>query len=124
MAKFLKIESSDATNPEVFIGIDEITHIKRDATNPDTEIEIVYTGGTCTVTFTGNSANAETPVNVLKAFNAALAANPGGVVSTVGKPLVTAQVVQDPAGAGTAIDGIMYITTPAVYVTYTDVTFA
>jgi hypothetical protein len=124
MAKFLKIESSDATNPEVFIGIDEITHIKRDAANPNTEIEIVYTGGTCTVTFTGNSVNAETPVNVLKAFNAALAANPGGVVSTVGKPLVTAQVVQDPAGTGTAIDGIMYITTPAVYVTYTGVAFA
>jgi hypothetical protein len=123
MAKFLKIESSDDTNPEVFIGIDEITHIKRDATNPDTEIEIVYTGGTCTVTFTGNSANSKTPVNVLKAFNAALAANPGGVVSTVGKPLVTAQVIKDPAGNAT-IDGRMYIDAEAVYVTYTDVAFA
>lgn len=119
MAKFLKIESSDATDPEVFIGIDQITHIKRDASNPNTEIEIVYTGGTCTVTFTGNAANSKTPVNVLKAFNAALAANPGGVVSTVGKPLVTAQTF-----VGGAINGKLLIDAEAVYVTYTGVAFA
>ena len=119
MAKFLKIVSSDATDPEVLIGIDQVTHIKRDAANPNTEIEIVYTGGTCTVTFTGNAANAETPVNVLKAFNAALTANPGGIVSTVGSPLVSAQTFVDGA-----IDGKLLIDDEAVYVTYTGVAFA
>ena len=128
MAQFMKIETTDAINKEVFIGIGEVTHIKLgDPSNasPTTKITIVYgDASTCTIDFTGESANAGTPLNVLKAFNAALVANPGGQVSTVGKPLVTAQVVEDPAGAGTAIDGIMYITTPAVYVTYTGVAFA
>jgi hypothetical protein len=127
MAQFMKIESSDATNPEVFIGIGEVTHIKLgDPSNasPTSKITIVYgDASTCTVDYTGG-ATAGVPVKVLKAFNAALVANPGGQVSTVGKPLVTPQVVEDPAGAGTAIDGIMYITTPAVYVTYGTVVFA
>jgi len=120
MAKFLKIVSSDATNPEVLIGIDQITHIKRDVTNPDSEIEIVYGSGagaaTCTITFTGGAGVA---VDVLKAFNAALTANPGGIVSTVGSPLVSAQTF-----VGGAIDGRMVIDDAAVYVTYTVVTFA
>tara|TARA_Y100000114_G_scaffold99920_1_gene93093 strand:+ start:58 stop:435 length:378 start_codon:yes stop_codon:yes gene_type:complete len=125
MAKFLKIESSDATNPEVFIGIGEVTHVKlgdpSDA-NTTTKITVVYTGGTCTVDYTGGGTTG-VPQKVLKAFNAALVANPGGQVSTVGKPLVSEQVIQDPAG-NAAIDGIMYITTPAVYVTYGTVAFA
>jgi len=56
---------------------------------------------------------------VLKAFNAALTANPGGIVSTVGSPLVSAQTF-----VGGAIDGRMVIDDAAVYVTYTVVTFA
>ena len=116
MAKFLKIVSSDATNPEVLIGIDQITHIKRDVTNPDSEIEIVYGAATCTITFTGGAGVA---VDVLKAFNSALTANPGGIVSTVGSPLVSAQTF-----VGGAIDGRMLIDNAAVYVTYTDVVFA
>ena len=121
MAKFLKIVSSDATNPEVLIGIDQITHIKRDVTNPDSEIEIVYGSGagaaTCTITFTGGAGVA---VDVLKAFNAALTANPGGIVSTVGSPLLTAQVPAAQSGQ----QGRIAVTAPATFVTYTGVTFA
>ncbi len=116
MAKFLKVVSTDATNPEVLIGIDQITHVKRDVTNPDSEIEIVYGAATCTITFTGGAGVA---VDVLKAFNSALTANPGGIVSTVGSPLVSAQTF-----VGGAIDGRMLIDNAAVYVTYTDVVFA
>ena len=127
MAQFMKIETTDAVNKEVFIGIWEVTHIKLgDPSNQDTDTKITIVYGdssSCTINFTGESANAGTPLNVLKAFNAALVANPGGQVSTVGKPLVTAQVVEDPAG-NAAIDGRMYITTPAVYVTYGTVAFA
>tara|TARA_B110000971_G_C19703438_1_gene360900 strand:+ start:241 stop:591 length:351 start_codon:yes stop_codon:yes gene_type:complete len=116
MAKFLKVVSTDATNPEVLIGIDQITHVKRDVANPDSEIEIVYGAATCTITFTGGAGVA---VDVLKAFNSALTANPGGIVSTVGSPLVSAQTF-----VGGAIDGRMLIDNAAVYVTYTDVVFA
>jgi len=116
MAKFLKVVSTDATNPEVLIGIDQITHVKRDVANPDSEIEIVYGAATCTITFTGGAGVA---VDVLKAFNSALTANPGGIVSTVGSPLVSAQTF-----VGGAIDGRMLIDDAAVYVTYTGVVFA
>jgi hypothetical protein len=116
MAKFLKVVSTDATNPEVLIGIDQITHVKRDASNPNSEIEIVYGSATCTITFTGGAGVA---VDVLKAFNSALTANPGGIVSTVGSPLVSAQTF-----VGGAIDGRMLIDDAAVYVTYTGVAFA
>ena len=116
MAKFLKVVSTDATNPEVLIGIDQITHVKRDAANPNSEIEIVYGAATCTITFTGGAGVA---VDVLKAFNSALTANPGGIVSTVGSPLVSAQTF-----VGGAIDGRMLIDNAAVYVTYTGVAFA
>ena len=116
MAKFLKVVSTDATNPEVLIGIDQITHVKRDAANPDSEIEIVYGAATCTITFTGGAGVA---IDVLKAFNSALTANPGGIVSTVGSPLVSAQTF-----VGGAIDGRMLIDNAAVYVTYTGVAFA
>ncbi len=116
MAKFLKVVSTDATNPEVLIGIDQITHVKRDASNPNSEIEIVYGSATCTITFTGGAGVA---VDVLKAFNSALTANPGGIVSTVGSPLVSAQTF-----VGGATDGRMLIDDAAVYVTYTGVAFA
>ena len=121
MAKFLKIVSSDATNPEVMIGIDQITHIKRDATNPDSEIEIVYGSGagaaTCTVTFTGGAGVA---VDVLKAFNSALVANPGGIVSTVGRPIATQQVPAPQSGQV----GRMVVTSRPVFVEYSGVAFA
>ena len=119
MAKFLKVVSTDATNPEVLIGIDQITHVKRDAANPNSEIEIVYGSATCTITFTGGAGVA---VDVLKAFNSALVANPGGIVSTVGRPIATAQVPQQPSISGA--QGRTVVTTAEVAVTYTAVAFS
>jgi len=118
MAKFLKIVSSDATDPEVLIGIDQITHVHAGdaaSANTTTNVTVVYSGGTCTVAFSGGEAMAG---DVLKAFNAALGANPGGIVSTVNRPLLTAQTVLP------ATSGRQLITVAAVYVAYTSVVFA
>jgi len=116
MAKFLKIVSSDATDPEVMIGIDQVTHVKAgDAAgaNTTTNVTVVYSGGTCTVAFAAEAAVGD----VLKAFNAALVANPGGLVSTVGRPVLTAQTLD-------SVDGRQLITAEATYVSYSGVTFA
>ena len=120
MAKFLKIVSSDATNPETLIGIDQVTHVKAgDAAgaNTATNVTVVYSGGTCTVAFAGGELVVG---DVLKAFNAALTANPGGIVSTVGSPLLTAQVPDAQSGQ----QGRIVVTAPATFVAYTGIAFA
>ena len=122
MAKFLKIVSSDATDPEVMIGIDQVTHVAAGdaaAANTTTNVTVFYSGGTCTVAFAGGEAAIG---DVLKAFNAALVANPGGLVSTVGRPILTQQVPQQPSISGA--QGRTVVTAQAVFVTYTGVTFA
>mgnify|MGYP003637831310 CR=1 FL=1 len=58
----------------------------------------------------------------LAAFNAALTANPGGVVSTLGSPIATAQVPQQPSIGGA--QGRTVVTAQAVFVTYTAVAFS
>ena len=116
MAKFLKIVSSDATDPEVMIGIDQVTHVAAGdaaAANTTTNVTVFYSGGTCTVAFAAEAAVGD----VLKAFNAALVANPGGLVSTVGRPVLTAQTLD-------SADGRQLITAEATYVSYSGVTFA
>ena len=116
MAKFLKIVSSDANDPETMIGIDQVTHVAAgDATggNLTTSVTVFYSGGSCTVAYAAE-ANAG---DVLKAFNAALVANPGGLVSTVGRPVLTAQTLD-------SADGRQLITAEATYVSYDGVTFA
>ena len=55
------------------------------------------------------------------AFNKAIAANPGGVVSTVGSPVSVAQVPQQPSISG--VQGRTPITTAQVDVTYTSAAY-
>ena len=122
MAKFLKIVSSDATDPEVMIGIDQVTHVAAGIANgtaPTLNVTVFYSGGSCTVNFAGGEAAAG---DVLKAFNAALVANPGGLVSTVGRPILTQQVPQQPSISG--VQGRTVVTAQTVFVTYLAVTFA
>ena len=119
MAKFLKIVSSDANDPETMIGIDQVTHVAAgDATggNLTTSVTVFYSGGSCTVAYAAE-ANAG---DVLKAFNAALVANPGGLVSTVSRPILTQQVPAPQSGQV----GRMVVTSAPVFVAYTGVTFA
>ena len=116
MAKFLKIVSADANDPEVMIGIDQVTHVAAgDAAGASlaTNVTVFYSGGSCTVAFAAQA----TAGDVLKAFNAALVANPGGLVSTVGRPVLTAQTLD-------SVDGRQLITAEATYVSYSGVTFA
>jgi hypothetical protein len=112
MAKFLKIITTSGTNPEVLIGIDQITHAAMGEPNGDDPSEVVtifYTGGTCTISL--NETGLVPAAALLKAVNAALAANPGGIVSTVNMPLTTPQTVVP------ATSGRQLITAPAVYQT-------
>ena len=116
MAKFLKIVSSDANDPETMIGIDQVTHVAAgDAAgaNLTTSVTVFYSGGSCTVAYAAEANVGD----VLKAFNAALVANPGGLVSTVGRPVLTAQTLD-------SADGRQLITAEATYVSYDGVTFA
>ena len=120
MAKFLKIVSSDATDPEVMIGIDQVTHVAAGdaaAANTTTNVTVFYSGGTCTVAFAGGEAAIG---DVLKAFNAALVANPGGLVSTVGRPILTQQAPLAQSGQ----QGRIVITAQPTFVAYTGVAFA
>ena len=120
MAKFLKIVSSDATDPEVMIGIDQVTHVAAGIANgtaPTLNVTVFYSGGSCTVNFAGGEANVG---DVLKAFNAALVANPGGLVSTVGRPILTQQAPLAQSGQ----QGRIVITAQPTFVAYTGVAFA
>ena len=119
MAKFLKIVSSDANDPETMIGIDQVTHVAAgDAAgaNLTTSVTVFYSGGSCTVAYAAE-ANAG---DVLKAFNAALVANPGGLVSTVSRPILTQQAPLAQSGQ----QGRILITAQPTFVAYTGVTFA
>jgi hypothetical protein len=110
MAKFLKVVSVKPATPEVLIGIDKIIRVAvgdYEGEDPEEFVTIFFEGGTCALTleFTG----VEHAVALLKSVNAALTANPGGIVSTVNMPLVTPQTVVP------ATSGRQLITAPAVY---------
>jgi len=118
MAKFLKVVSLDATNPEVLIGIDKILRVAAgDDTGVDANESVtIFLDGAAYVTiyFFGGELR---PGDVLKAVNAAMTANPGGIISTVNRPLLTEQVVA-PSNSGRQL-----ITTEATYVAYTGIGF-
>jgi hypothetical protein len=57
---------------------------------------------------------------VLEAFNAAIAANPGGIISTLGKPIATQQVPAPQSGQV----GRMVVTSAPVFVQYASVAIA
>ena len=100
MAKFLKIPLTGVANtPEQLIAIDQVVSvIPGDVAGP--------------------GANPTTKTRILlNAINAALTANPGGVVSTVGSPVSVAQVPQQPSISGA--QGRTVVTTAQVDVTYT-----
>jgi len=121
MAKFLKIPLSGVANtPEILVATDKIIGIRPgedgDPTaNPTTKTTILFGQGAGfnTLEITHTAALVGGP-SVLAAFNAALAANPGGVVSTVGQPVNTAQNPNPNAGG----QGRQPIVADAVYVTY------
>ena len=122
MAKFLKVSLSGVANtPYQLVGIDSVVTIEPgDAAGANlTTAVTIQTGraaGAATITFTADAA-AATAGDLLKAFNDALVANPGGIVSTVTGPVTVAQVLD-------STDGRQLITTAQVNALFTGVAVA
>ena len=117
MANFLKVNTTGGSF--TLIPIAEIAGITAAAAGPDTEVTITLANGTNTYVV---ALDEQLPsiASTLEAFNNALIANPGGVVSTVVPPLVTAQVPAAQSGQ----QGRIEITQQAVYAQFSSVTFA
>jgi|TARA_R110000764_G_scaffold21809_3_gene54789 hypothetical protein len=133
MAKFLKIPLTGVANtPEQLISIDQVVSvIPGDAAgpgaNPTTTTRILLNAAAAFDVVQITHTAALVAGDVLAAFNSALTANPGGVVSTLGSPVNTAQIplAQGAAPAtGRGPQGQAAITQPAVYVTYTAIAFS
>ena len=123
MAKFLKVPLS--TGDELF-GISNIVNVRAgDVAAPignlTTTTTIITDGiaGAQTYTFTHTAALVGGQT-VLEAFNAAIAANPGGIISTLGKPIATQQVPAPQSGQV----GRMVVTSAPVFVQYASVAIA
>ena len=128
MAKFLKIPLTGVANtPEQLISIDQIVSVVPGDTagpggNPTTTTRIFLNAAAAFDTIQITHTAALTAGDVLAAFNAALTANPGGVVSTLGSPIATAQVPQQPSIGGA--QGRTVVTAQAVFVGYTAIAFS
>ncbi len=124
MAKFLKIPLTGVANtPEQLVSIDQIVSVvpgdvAGPGANPTTTTRIFLNAAAAFDTIQVTHTAALTAGDVLKAFNSALTANPGGIVSTLGAPLNTAQIVAP------ATSGRQLITTQAVHVDYTAIAFS
>ena len=118
MAQFLKVETTDAPGFSL-IPIAEIGGLAAAADGANTKLTITLQNGTNTyeVLIEGDNTLAD---EMLLAFNNAIIANPGGVVSTVVPPLKTAQAPAAQSGQ----QGKILITQQAVYAQFKSVTFA
>ena len=89
MAKFLKIPLTGVANtPEQLVSIDQIVSVIPGDTagpgaNPTTKTRVLLNAAAAFDTIEITHSAALTAGDVLKAFNSALTANPGGVVSTL-----------------------------------------
>jgi len=117
MAQFLKVKTTALTQAVSLIPVKDIVGIAG-----------AKAAGVTTITITLASANTWTITvpdalddidSVVKAFNDAITANPGGIVSTVVPPLTTAQAPLPGVGSGR-----QPITIQAVYSQFTGCTFA
>ena len=120
MAKFIKFDLTapgGATGDELLIPVDAVTHIAT-ASTTTTDVFLNFNNASTTKWRITHVAPAVAN-DVLNAIQDALKANPGGVVSTVGGPIATAQV---PARQGGS-QGRIAITTKQVNVTYTSAAF-
>jgi len=128
MAKFLKIPLTGVANtPEQLIAIDQVVSVvpgdvAGPGANPTTTTRIFLNAAAAFDTIQITHTAALVAGDVLAAFNAALTANPGGITSTLGSPVATAQVPQQPSISGA--QGRTVVTTAEVAVAYTAVAFS
>tara|TARA_R100000544_G_C2164859_1_gene29412 strand:+ start:43 stop:423 length:381 start_codon:yes stop_codon:yes gene_type:complete len=126
MAKFLKIPLTGVANtPEQLISIDQVISVvpgdvAGPGNNPTTTTRILLNAAAAFDVIQITHTPALVAGDVLAAFNAALTANPGGIVSTLGSPVNTAQIPLAQSGQ----QGRIAITTAQVAVTYTAVAFS
>ena len=116
MAKYIKFDLTTpggATGDQLLINIDQITSI---ATASTTTTDIFFDNiVTATKKWTVTHLAPLVANDVLNAIQAAMTANPGGVISTVGSPVSVAQVPLAQSGA----QGRQPITVAQVDVSYT-----
>ena len=116
MAKYIKFDLTTpggATGDQLLINIDQITSI---ATASTTTTDIFFDNiVTATKKWTVTHLAPLAANDVLNAIQAAMTANPGGVISTVGSPVSVAQVPLAQSGA----QGRQPITVAQVDVSYT-----
>ena len=109
MAKFLKFALTGAQE-ELLIPVSEIVEVFAE----DTETtDIFLANGTKKFTITHLAPLVANAVTL--SIYAAMKANPGGVVSTVGSPIKTAQAPKAQSGK----QGRIVITAPATFATFT-----
>ena len=120
MAKYIKINLAApgaTTGSELLINIDQITRI---ATASTTTTDIFFDNNvTATKKWTITHTAPLVANSLLDSIQAAMTANPGGVVSTVGSPVSVAQVPLAQSGA----QGRQPITTAQVNATYTSAVY-
>ena len=127
MAKFLKIPLTGVANtPEQLIAIDQVVSVipgdvAGPGANPTTKTRILLNAAAAFDVVEITHTAALVAGDVLAAFNAALTANPGGITSTLGSPVNTAQVPQQPSISGA--QGRTVVTTAEVYSPFADCVF-
>tara|TARA_R100000951_G_scaffold14683_1_gene11534 strand:- start:1580 stop:1951 length:372 start_codon:yes stop_codon:yes gene_type:complete len=121
MAKFLKVEALAAGQAEVLIPIEGIAGMLATSDGTDTTLVISMKAPGATAKYTVVVADPLGGLDAIyAAFNKAIAANPGGVISTVVPPLTTAQAPAAQSGQ----QGRIAITQKAVYTQFASCTFA
>ena len=121
MAKFLKVEAVAAGQAEVLIPIDGIAGMLATSDGTDTTLVISMKAPGATAKYTVIVVDPLGGLNAMyAAFNKAIAANPGGVISTVVPPLTTAQAPAAQSGQ----QGRIKITTQAVHTQFASCVFA
>ena len=103
MAKFIKFNCTAAANqPTVLIAIDQIAAVTTNGGGTATTIQL-NTSATSNWVITHSVALAAGVANnsVVEAIYKAMGANPGGIVSTVGSPVLVLQAPVPQTGSGT-----------------------
>ena len=124
MAQFLKVVCSTAGQEQTLIPIDQIQSVVEGtigAANTPVVISLRPSGAQATAVYTITGPNSADGAGAFaKVVNDAIIANPGGVVSTIGYPLTTAQV---PA-AQTGLQGRQPITVQAAHTPFVTCVYA
>ena len=116
MAKFIKFNCTAAANqPTVLIAIDQIAAVTTNGAGTVTTIQL-NTSATAKWAITHSVALAAGVANnsVVEAIYKAMGANPGGIISTVGSPILLLQTPVAQTGSGR-----QPITRQQSYVSYT-----